>query len=101
MSSLFASSSGTEVGPIGVEGRVTDFSFRNADGTPFAYDAFGPDHRLILIEKATGAARRVGSTGIWRRADNGIAFDSSDTLFHSTMEFDNGCVICPGWTGRC
>lgn len=79
---------GTEVGPTDVDGPITDLSFRNTDGVLFAYQALPDDHRLMVIDKRTGAATLVGSTGISRSGGNGMAFDPSDTLFHSTSRSD-------------
>ncbi len=75
---------GTEIGPTGINGAIGDISFRGADGTLFAFDAFNdPQHTLFTLDTGTGAATLVGDTGLSADGGNGMTFDGADTLWHS------------------
>ena len=77
---------GTAVGGLTIGGNALnanfqDISFRHSDGTLFAY-ASGD---LYTINKATGAATLVGTTGE-TEIGGGIAFSASDTLFKAGFD---------------
>lgn len=77
---------GTEVGPTtGLRGPVGDISFRRSDQKLFAYDANASNHTLYTLDLATGAATRIGSTGLSFNGGNGIDFSPDDTLFHTNV----------------
>lgn len=77
---------GTEVGPTGISGSVSDISFRHSDGVLFAYDAANdPDHSLYTIDTTTGAATLVGHTGLSAASGNAIAFTLADVLLHTQL----------------
>lgn len=79
---------GTEIGPTGLTGAVSDLSFR-ADGVLFAYDATNnPDHSLFTINTNTGAGTLVGDTGLDFAGGNAMAFDLTGDLYHS--QFTDG-----------
>ena len=71
---------GTEVGPTGISGAVTDLAFRT-DGTLFAFDAISAGHRLATINTSTGAAAVLGPTSLANDGGNGIEF-SGGALYH-------------------
>ncbi len=78
-----ANGAGTEVGPTGLPGSISDISFRG-DGTLFAYDANNdPTHALHTINPATGVATLVGQTGLSFAGGNAMGFNGSNILFHS------------------
>jgi WD40 repeat protein len=75
---------GTAVGPTGVEGlgfdTVTDLAFRNGDSRLYVY--FGPGDTAGTLDRATGKAMVLGSSGVFC-CGNGIAFSPEDLLFHA------------------
>lgn len=76
---------GTEVGPFGVAIIFSDIAFRPSDGALFGYDAAAdPTQDLYQINKATGAATLVGSTGLTESGAGAIAFAPGGTLFLAT-----------------
>lgn len=77
---------GTEVGPTGISGAVSDISFRPSDGVLFAYDASNdPEHTLYTINVNTGVATLVGETGLDFAGGNGMTFSAGGVLYHSQL----------------
>jgi hypothetical protein len=80
------SGAGTEIGPTGITGIISDISFRSSDGALFVYDANPPDHLLYKANLTTGAALLVGDPGFNNIGGNGIGHDASGTtLYHSNV----------------
>ena len=76
---------GTEVGPTGISGAISDISFRNSDGVLYAFDAINnPQHTIYQIDTTTGVATFVGDTGLSQAGGNGMAFSLDDILYHSS-----------------
>lgn len=71
---------GTEIGPTGVSRQMTDMSFRNSDHVLFAYSN---NWNLFTIDTTTGVATLIGVVAGQSGGGNGLAFSSSDVLFHS------------------
>lgn len=81
---------GTEIGPTGFNDSWADLAIRPTDGVMFGYNAASGNHRLFTINKATGAATLVGSTGLNFNGGNGIEFDATGTtLYHSNRSTFN------------
>jgi alpha-tubulin suppressor-like RCC1 family protein len=72
---------GTEVGPTGAPGGISDLSFRS-DGVLFGYEATPDLHRVHRFNISTGAASLVGASTLSFESGNGISFDAQDVLFH-------------------
>ncbi len=83
-----SSGAGTEVGPTGTTGNISDIAFRS-DGVLFLYDAISPAHKVYTVDLTTGAATLVGNTGLAASSGNGIAFGASNVLFHSNRNFSH------------
>ncbi len=74
---------GTEVGPTGIAGSVSDISFRD-DGVLFAFNAANdPEHTLVRLSTATGVASLVGDTGLSADSGNSLVFDRDGRLIHT------------------
>jgi len=79
--------SGIEVGPTGIqllgsELQIgTDISFRNSDGTLFAYVLGLPDY-LGTIDTSSGLVSEIGKVN-FLELGNGIAFSPDGKLFHA------------------
>ena len=75
--------SGSEIGPTGIGGAISDISFRN-DGVLFAYHvSSNPTDNLYTLNTASGAASLVGDTGLSFDAGNSLAFDRDGSLLHT------------------
>jgi exosortase sorting signal-containing protein len=78
---------GTEIGPTGISGDISDISFRNSDGVLFAEHVVNdPDHTLYTININTGQAALVGNTGLSGTGGNGMSFNLDDTLYLQTTD---------------
>lgn len=75
---------GTEIGPTGVAGSVTDMSFYS-DGTLYLFDGPTGGYNLHTVNLTTGAATLVGNTGL-AGSGGGLAmwFDALDVLYIAT-----------------
>jgi len=70
------SGSGVPIGIIG-EALFSDIAF-DASGTLYAWER---SDALYTIDLSTGAGTKVGDCGCWTQGEQGIAFDSTGTLY--------------------
>jgi hypothetical protein len=94
---------GTEVGPTGVSGFISDIS-RHESGVLYAYNAQNdPLHTLYALDIQTGAAQLLGDPGHGFTGGNGIAavpaapggalYHASSTLFTSLNLFNGFATV--------
>ncbi len=85
-----ATGAGTEIGLTGISAHgfgdiVTDISFRDSDGTLFAFihRRDGLVNGLVTIDTSTGASTAVGPVNVTTCCGNGISFIPGGLLLHA------------------
>ena len=86
---------GTEIGPTGAGGAVTDLAFAPS-GTLYLYDGNNdPSHSLYTVNTASGAASLVQDLNLAFSGGNGIVF-IGNTLYHNNADSCNIIDISTG-----
>ncbi|MBP7642292.1 MAG: hypothetical protein KA767_03080 [Saprospiraceae bacterium] len=79
---------GTEIGPTGTSGAVTDLAF-SPSGQLFLYDGTNsPSHSLWTVNTSTGVATLIAYSNIRFTGGNGITF-VGNSLYHSSQDSCN------------